>query len=396
MHWFANHWFANHWFANHWPEPGEQYGHWFEQHWLNQHWFANHWFKAAQSGLVINVPAAATRVLSAQVPSIDISLEVRPGTAQRTLTPLQAAAANNVTVTNTLATRKLTGININADPGEYYEGDINFVLLASSAFSWTDGIPATTGSKTLTSINPAVTGGTGDVAVQITSTPAKTLTPFVSTARNPVVIRPLTPAKTLTEFNVTTGFGTLVNAQVASKTVTPRQTNVIATGADINEIEATRGTLSLASNNPTVISLTKKPGGHFIPGLAGISAGKRNVDEAERAAKKAARETVRKVLKDDTDQPVQRVSRARKDRIVAETANALREIVVGDVTAIDRAAMVLADEQLAERRQALREDKPFVPDSDEELAAIAMALFESEDEQLERLARSIFAASGPV
>ena len=256
-YWHANYWQANYWQANYWAvaNVGASGNYWSTTYWNSNYWNPNYW--AGDVNVIdINVPAAGTRVLSAQVPSIDISLEVRPGTAQRTLTPLQAAAANNVTVTNTLATRKLTGININADPGEYYEGDINFVLLASSAFSWTDGIPATTGSKTLTSINPAVTGGTGDVAVQITSTPAKTLTPFVTTARNPVVVRPLTPAKTLAKFNVTTGFGTLVNADIGSKTLTPRQTNVIATGADINEIDITIASKVLGALDPSVTAGT--------------------------------------------------------------------------------------------------------------------------------------------
>ena len=399
-YWSSNYWQANYWQANYWAvaNVGASGSYWNTAFWNTNFWHPNFW--AGDLNVIqINVPAVATRVLSPQTPAIDISLTVSPPTATRTLTGLTADAANDVTVSATLETLTLTGINTTADPGEYYEGDVNITLLASSAFSWTDGVPCTLATKTLSGINPAVTGGTGDVSVQVTSTPAKTLTPFVSTATNPVVVQPLTPSLTLTEFNVTTGFGTLVNAQAATRTLTPRQTNVTGTNADLNEFEATTGTLSLVANNPGVVgdSVAQARGGHFIPGLAGISAGKRrDVDEVRREAKKAARKTVRRVLKDDTDKPVQRVSRKKKDQIVEETAEALRDIVVGDVTAIDRAAMVLANEQLTERRQALREDKPFVPDSDEELTAIAMALFESEDEQLERLARSIFAASGPV
>ena len=263
--WGAGYWHAGYWNDSYWGEyvaPTVDGQYWHANYWHANYWADGYWSTASNTQVIAQT-AAAQLTKTAYVVDVDITYVANVPTQAMTLTPFAADAANDVTVEVTLATKTLTAIDTTQDAGEYYAGDISFTTFTASTFEFTDTVLATTATKTLTGISPLVSGNTGDSLVSVTSTPAKTLTSYNAQAVNPVVVQPGTASLTLTEYNVSTGFGTLANATVATKTLTPRQTNLTGTNADINEMDATLATMTLTAYNPEleVPSLIRSKGG---------------------------------------------------------------------------------------------------------------------------------------
>ena len=377
-YWSNNYWNSNYWNANYWGNPVVVTPvYWHPNYWGANYWNANYWANDPGTTQNINQTAAPQMTMTAQVSAVDISLFVSPNSPTMTMTGQQAAVANSVAITPTVPTMTMTGIDTSADTGEYYVADVNFTVFMSSNVMWTDTINATAPTMTMTA-NPTNVEEGGSQTIGVTSTPTMTLSPLVTGIDYPIVVTPLTPQMTMTAQNVTTGFGTLVNAQAGSMTMTPIQASVVGVNADINEIDATIDTMMMSGLNATVIgsSTAAQAGGHFIPGLAGITSGKKRPWEAKKKAKRVVESIVREELEDDT-KPVKRVSRKRKQRIIERSAKELGDILAGDAFAVEKAAATLSKEVLEERRENLPKEGPR-PLTDSELEGIALELLNAE------------------
>jgi len=128
-------------------------------------------------------------------------------------------------------------------------------------------------------------------------------------------------------------------------------------------------------------------GGHFLPGLAGVRAGKRKPQQALQAAEKVLDEVVAEVL-DTPERPVERVSRRMKSQIIEIATQRLlsERVLIGEVDAIDRAAAKLA-KLAVKRRIEARKFVPVVvpiipeiiPDTDQAIATLAFQILNQPD-----------------
>jgi len=385
----ANYWHANYWHSNYWGVnvPASTDGdYWHTGYWHGDYWHGNFWANGGTSTLIVSQRRAQELVLTPFVLDVVTTLVVIPSTATRTLAGFAATVANSVTVTATTPTLTLTAIATTKDSGEFYEGDISFAVYASSAFDYTDVVGASLATLNLTGISPGVSVETGDVIVQVTSTPAMTLSALPTQTANPVVVSPITPSMTLTEFNVTTGFGTLVAAGVASRTLSTLQTNVTGVNADINEFAATRATMFLAVNNPEVISVEEEAtvGGHFLPGLVGVRAGrKRTPKRVLEELEEIVEEVTAEILQEASKKPIRRVSKARRSDILKQaTERALSErVIIGEIEAVEKAVRSVTRRKLKQRRRAIQngvfkkqsDELARIQDEEDALAAIVLA-----------------------
>ena len=139
----------------------------------------------------------------------------------------------------------------------------------------------------------------------------------------------------------------------------------------------------LAGASETDVPAIPAGGGHFLPGLAGVRAGKRKPQRALEVAEKVLDEVVAEVL-DTPKKPVERVSRRMKSRIIEIATQRLlsERVLIGEIDAIDRAAAKLA--KLAIKRRIEIRKQP-IPDNDQELAAMMFRLLNEHDAQDDEL-----------
>ena len=254
-YWASGYWHANYWHADFWgeyvdPASGDW---WHENYFHNNYWATGYWAEVVGDTTTISQVATPGMTMTAQVPAIDISLEVVTTTPSMTLSGQAAAVANNVTVeASSPTTMTLTALNATADEGEYYVADINYSVYMASLFTVTETVSATAPSMALT-VNAADIEEGSNIVVGVTSTPTMTLTSYPAIARNPVVVQPGTPSMSLTSYSVDTGFGTLVEATLPSMSLSGVQANVVGVNADVNEMDATLASMMLTELNPEVI-----------------------------------------------------------------------------------------------------------------------------------------------
>jgi len=122
-------------------------------------------------------------------------------------------------------------------------------------------------------------------------------------------------------------------------------------------------------------------GGHFIPGLAGVRAGRRKPEKALDVAETILDEIVAEVL-DTPKKPVERVSRRLKSRIIEIATQRLLDerVLIGEINAIDRAAVSLAKLAI-KRRIETRKLPEIIPDNDQDIAAMMFRLLNEDDPQ---------------
>ena len=158
--------------------------------------------------------------------------------------------------------------------------------------------------------------------------------------------------------------------------------------------EPPTGSLTITGHSPKVIGGEVKAdppsGGHFIPGLAGVRAGKKRPWEAKREAEAVIEDVIREVLEDDT-KPIKRVSRKRKSRIIELATDEIQRqsILLGDLYALERAVALLSKALLKRRLDTLPTEGPrplIIPDtplvlpdpSDQVLAKLAFDVLSQE------------------
>lgn len=104
-------------------------------------------------------------------------------------------------------------------------------------------------------------------------------------------------------------------------------------------------------------------GGHFLPGMVGVRAGRiEKRKEAEEALEEIVEDTVSEVLEESPKlekprrKPLKRVSEQRRRRIIQSAAQqALQDrILIGELQAVERGIEALVNRQLEARREALR------------------------------------------
>ena len=140
---------------------------------------------------------------------------------------------------------------------------------------------------------------------------------------------------------------------------------------------------------------TPAGGGHFLPGLAGVRAGKRKPREALEAAEQVLDEVVAQVL-DKPEKPVERVSRRMKSQIIEIATQRLlsERVLIGEIDAIDRAAANLAKLAIKRRIEARKLQlvptvvpilPQIIPDNEQELASFMFNLLNQPDPDREAL-----------
>lgn len=201
--------------------------------------------------------------------------------------------------------------------------------------------------------------------------------------------------------NVKTAIGTARIAEITAASVVNRSYSV--TGSpQISQIEA-EGTV-----NEDVDTVT---GGHFIPGLAGVRAGKKRPWEAKEQAEEVIEDVIREVLEDDT-KPIKRVSRKRKSRIIELATQEIQrqDVLRGDLYALEKAVADLSKILLQRRLATLPEEGPrplIIPEtplvlpepSEQELASLAFKVLANEFPDIDpkeiALAESMLTANDP-
>ena len=258
-YWGSGYWHANYWHADFWgeyvdPAQGE---YWHTNYWHANYWATGYWVEGSGVTTNVNQTSAPQMTMIEQRHSLDITAEINTTTPTMTLSGLQAAASNDVTVSQvSTPTMTLTGINASSDTGTYYVADINVAVFMSSAFTFTESVVvAAPTTMTMTANQAAVQVGDA-VTVGITSTPTMTMTAQNAQATNHVVVMPVTPSMTMSSLNVQTGFGTIAEATAPSMTMTTLQTNVTGTNADLNEMDATFDTMMMSGLNVEVVAAT--------------------------------------------------------------------------------------------------------------------------------------------
>ncbi len=154
----------------------------------------------------------------------------------------------------------------------------------------------------------------------------------------------------------------------------------------------------LAGASETDAIVTPVGGGHFLPGLAGVRAGKRKPQRALEVAEQVLDEVVAEVL-DTPERPVERVSRRMKSRIIEIATQRLlsERVLIGEVDAIDRAAAKLAKFAVKRRIEARKAFTPVVvpivpeiiPDTDQEIASFMFRLLTEPDPERDRVLAEI-------
>lgn len=135
-------------------------------------------------------------------------------------------------------------------------------------------------------------------------------------------------------------------------------------------------------------------GGHFLPGLAGVRAGKRKPRQALEVAEQVLDEVVVQVL-DTPEKPIQRVSRRLKSQIIEIATQRLltERVLIGEIDAIDRAAARLAKLAIKRRIEARKLQLvpqiipiiSVIPDDDQEIASFMFRLLNQADPEREEL-----------
>lgn len=123
---------------------------------------------------------------------------------------------------------------------------------------------------------------------------------------------------------------------------------------------------------------TVSAGGHFMPGLAGVRAGRRRSTEAAReAVEEIIDEAIAEVLEDEKppEARIQRVSRRRRSEIIDLAARQITETgaLLGEVRAIARVVDILSRDRIAARRERLQADLEARQAAETEAAALAEA-----------------------
>lgn len=150
----------------------------------------------------------------------------------------------------------------------------------------------------------------------------------------------------------------------------------------------------IATPTFTITADITAAGGHFIPGLAGVRAGKRKPQRALEVAEKVLDEVVSEVL-DTPEKPVERVSRRLKSRIIEIATQRLlsERVLIGEVDAIDRAAARLAKfavkRRIAARKLQLVPEVvpiiPVIPDDDQDIASLMFRLLDQPEPERDEL-----------
>ena len=370
-YWSSGYWHPNYWDATYWANPviiTPVY--WHPNYWGSTYWHPNYWANEATNTTTVSQSAAGTRTLAAFVPNVVIDTDIFPATATRTLSAFDPTTSADNTFTATTGSLTLAGINAQPDLAGYQEGSIDLSVYASSLFSFTEGANATLGTLNLTG-NDAGIAVQSDVIVTVATTEALSLTALATSTSNPIVVQPGTAERSLSAYNAQTGIGTALTAGVGQRSLTGVQASVTGVNFDVGEVFARTGSRSLTGLSPDIAYDTVSRGGHFIPGLAGIRAGKKRKKSVREAARIVA-ETVSEVLEDEKrEKPIQRVSRQRKAEIIDRSAEAFarENVFVGELAALERAAARMTTVALERRRKGMRDT-----DDDLILAAVSMML----------------------
>ena len=258
-------------------------------------------------------------------------------------------------------------------------------LSGSSSLTFTasgtlTGDGALSGSSSLTFTGSGTLTGTGDLSgsSSLTFTGTGTLTGTGDLSGT----APVTFTATGTLTNASDGAISGSSSLTFTGTGTLTGTGALSGASDLT-FTAT-GTLTDAST-------AAASGGHFIPGLAGIRAGRKRIPQAAVEAVEAEiDEAIAEVLEDEKrpNEPIQRVSRRRKYEIIELAASRIIEngFVLGEIKAVERAVDILARDRLAARRQRIEQAARRAAETEQarieaiktaaenELAAVALLL----------------------
>lgn len=208
-YWGQNYWHVNYWDEDYWSETGTASGdYWNDDYWNVNYWDINYWLEFNDGDVTQRTTPAIP--LSVQIPTVEISLNIEPGTESLPLVAFQADANLDIDPPITAPNLPLNAFNPSLGFAGYQLGDIDTRWVPDSTISLTFGVNVSVPSLSFAPMTHTVEADGGiNVGVSVESLSLNTL---VTNARLDIEVQPLPPGVPLASFDTTAGVGIVIPA----------------------------------------------------------------------------------------------------------------------------------------------------------------------------------------